>query len=359
MTSRFGPWTTGLGDDIAPALSTFWRRRLSRLADARRGKAALSRRDLLRLGAVGVGAAALPAFRVGPAGIARADEKEKGPTGLIYARTLFNGPDPANPNINCPVGIGVFPVAGGQTQTILDKLTDVLRVSPDGKTIAYGLEGATWTIDAKGEQEPRKVADFAASPFWSPDGKELILARAIRQGDDPPAWTMETYRLKLGGGEPVKLDIPKDVNVFDWSRDGNWLAATKGSDIDVLRPDGTELRKVNPKKGALNSPRISPDGKRVAYCEQGGTECLWTIGIDGKDQHKVYEQEDVVSNSCAWSPDGKYLVAAMFTWQHDEKGRKFLSIGQGESRLEVMTAEGKDATRITPPVIDVIWPDWH
>jgi hypothetical protein len=362
MTRSFGPWTTGLGDDIAPALSTFWRRRLSRLADARRGKAALSRRDLLRLGAVGVGAAALPAFRVGPASIARADEKEaaKGPTGFIYARTIYRGPDPAAPNVNCPLGIGVFPVGGGQTQTILDKLVDHLRVSPDGKTIAYGLEGATWTIDVKGEGEPRKVADFAGAPSWSPDGKELILARSVRQGDDDnPSWTMETYRLKLGGGDPVKLDIPKDVNVFDWSRDGNWLAASKGDHIYLLRPDGTEPHQLGPRKGPLGTPRFSPDGKRLAFNEQGNTECLWMIGVDGKDLHKVVEQEDVVPISCCWSPDGKYLAVSLFTWQRDDKGQKFVTIGEGDTRIEVMTPEGKDPVRITPPVIDVVWPDWH
>jgi hypothetical protein len=363
--TRFGPWTTGLGDDVSPALSTFWKRRLSRLADARRGKAALSRRDVLRLGAAGLCAAALPACRFGPAAVAGSDEKgkENGPAGLIYARTIFRGPDPIRPNINCPVGIGIFPVEGGQTRTILDKLPGVARVSPDGKTIAYGLgwdgEGGTWAIDIEGEGEPRKVADFAAAPLWSPDGKELILGRPIGSGERTNmSWTYETYRLKLGG-EPTKLDIPEDVNVFDWSRDGAWLAASKGDDVHVLRPDGTERRKVSPGKGHFDYPRFSPDGKRLALCDQGHNERLWTVGLDGKDPHKVFEQEFVAPTSCAWSPDGKHLAVVMFTWQRDDKGKEFIKDGEEDSRIEVMTAEGKDATRITPPVANIAWPDWH
>jgi hypothetical protein len=60
MTNPYGPWATSIDAGGNPQLSAFWRRRLTMLEPTSQTSPALSRRNLLWLGAAGVLTAALP-----------------------------------------------------------------------------------------------------------------------------------------------------------------------------------------------------------------------------------------------------------------------------------------------------------
>ncbi|MCE7006507.1 amidohydrolase family protein [Kibdelosporangium philippinense] len=136
-------------------------------------------------------------------------------------------------------------------------------VSPDGTQIAYRALNAIYLVSSTGGTPKRIVADdyFNADPDFSPDGTRLLYASD-----------------RLG-----TADL--------WVRD---LAS--GTDT-VL----TSL------PGAQTMPRWSPDGRKVAYIDQGGA--LWTLDVATGNVQKV-TPELFQPGRPSWSPDGTVIALA-------------------------------------------------
>ncbi len=84
-----------------------------------------------------------------------------------------------------------------------------------------------------------------------------------------------------------------------------WKLPTKGGD---------PLPLTDP-KGSVSSPRLSPDGKKVAFfSSEGGKLGLWVMHTDGSGKRKLTELEKsnaylgMRGNELCWSPDGKMLA---------------------------------------------------
>src|SRR5436305_987248 len=137
MRRSFGPWSTSLGEGSQPALSTFWRRRLSLLPAVRRSGPTVSRRELLRLGAAGAALAALPTLRLAsalePASLAD-DAGKAAPPGRIYAHARLDTGDGEIEGI-----FAIDPKTASWTK-VGDRAGHLSR---DGKWLAYGLPAAT------------------------------------------------------------------------------------------------------------------------------------------------------------------------------------------------------------------------
>lgn len=77
-----------------------------------------------------------------------------------------------------------------------------------------------------------------------------------------------------------------------------------GGDIMVINPDGTGLRRLT---SGLD-PALSPNGQTVAFTRwQGETGSLWTINVDGTNEHQVAGFIKQAKGP-AWSPDGSQIV---------------------------------------------------
>jgi Tol biopolymer transport system component len=63
-----------------------------------------------------------------------------------------------------------------------------------------------------------------------------------------------------------------------WSPDGKQLAYTKGNDLYIANPDGTDSRKIASFTGSAEVPEWSPDGRQirvtVAASIYGGTRFI-------------------------------------------------------------------------------------
>lgn len=84
-----------------------------------------------------------------------------------------------------------------------------------------------------------------------------------------------------------------------------WKLPTKG---------GNPFPLTDP-KGSVSSPRLSPDGKKIAFFSpEGGKLGLWVMHTDGLDKKKLTELEKsnaylgMRGNELCWSPDGKMLA---------------------------------------------------
>ena len=78
---------------------------------------------------------------------------------------------------------------------------------------------------------------------------------------------------------------------------------------------------------AVGDPRVSPDGKWVAYAlgtvdadkDKRDTD-LWMVGWDGAEEIRLTSTADSSESTPRWSPDNKYL--AFLTTRGDESQKK-------------------------------------
>jgi len=86
-------------------------------------------------------------------------------------------------------------------------------------------------------------------------------------------------------------------------------------------PRGLVLRDLTSGKDRLltnsgTTSAFSPDSRMIAFrvANRAGVQALKVIGVDGKGERTVFERDDVeASHPSDWSPDGKYILAAIST----------------------------------------------
>ena len=150
--------------------------------------------------------------------------------------------------------------------------------SPDGRRVAYqfgkgrNFELRVTTLDGKSNAIYRTAVDplpYIQPAGWTSDGKTLIVLAAM--GDK--TWAMGA--LPVTGG-PFKL-----IRSLGWSRGGGERNA---------------------------SPRLSPDGRFIAYLEgEPGLRDVHIVSIDGREVYRITDHpaDDM---GAVWSPDSRHLA---------------------------------------------------
>lgn len=99
--------------------------------------------------------------------------------------------------------------------------------------------------------------DLPRFPSVSPDGERVVFS-----------WRGDLWRVGFDGGEAVRLTShPADETRSAWSPDGQWIAfeSTRSGRraIHVMRPNGSESRKVTSRDGTLTLGGWSGDGSEI------------------------------------------------------------------------------------------------
>ena len=247
------------------------------------------------------------------------------------------------------------------------------RWSPDGGRLAYvsGKDGSSqiWVRWMDTGQET-KLSNLTRSPSglsWSSDGKWLAF-RMFVPGDPPPPiaklppapegadWGppvkvierlqyradgegyvedgfMHVFVLPAEGGTPRQLTSgPFHHGAPAWTPDGrfvlvsanrspDWEYQPRESEIYEVSVSDGATRALTDRRGPDTSPRVSPDGRRIAYLgfddrEQGyQVTRLYVMNRDGSDNRVVTSAFDRDVEDITWSADGQSLF-----FQYDEEG---------------------------------------
>ena len=233
--------------------------------------------------------------------------------------------------------------------------------SPDGKRIAFNsLRDDPQNVDRNWEiyvmaanggnpihltQHP----DSDALPTWSPDGKQIAFASS-RDGDS------DIYAMNADGGNVTKL-THDDTNrpAFDsapaWSPNGRYIAfestrGGRGSDIWLMKPDGTSPIQLIKLGAHDTSPTWSPDGKQIAFASRGGKNFTWEIHRIDVDGGNIKNLTNNQANDTrpAWAPSGERIA--------------FSSDRDGDHDIYVMSPEGEDVLRLTNHPAHDFTPSW-
>ena len=144
------------------------------------------------------------------------------------------------------------------------------RFSPDGKHVAYGAfangrsTSDLWVTDIDAGTNRRITDDDRDSndPQWSPDGASLAYSVG-GQGEK------DVVIRSLASGTVRTIHREGSQFPSDWLRDGSSLLITEEAggkhDIIVQPTDGSAARPYATSGADETAPRISPDGRWVAY----------------------------------------------------------------------------------------------
>ena len=192
-----------------------------------------------------------------------------------------------------------------------------LSFTPDGKSLVYSMAGSLWR-QAIGSDEAVELTHVRASYDYQPDvardGQSLVFSRY--DGD-----AIELWRLDLRTGREQQVTSGKAVNVEPrLSPDGKRIAwvSTQGTGhfnlfVADIGPDG--LRNARPLLGerqsrisryyystydhALN-PSWTADGRRILYVTNNevawGTGDIWSVAVDHPG-----DRRRVLSEETSWS----------------------------------------------------------
>jgi dipeptidyl aminopeptidase/acylaminoacyl peptidase len=199
------------------------------------------------------------------------------------------------------------------------RLLTEMRLSPDGRRVAYTLEtadreqnerrSAIWLLDIESGASRQLTSGTSRdhSPRWSPDGYQLAFL-STRGGDETQIWVMP-----VDGGEPRRLtNLRHGASELFWSADGNWIGFEVGvrPDEPISAPRGqTAEERERARKDEEERPRVISrqiyrwDGK--GYLD--GRTHLFRVPLDGGEPEQLTEG-DYDDGEGACSPDGRYLA---------------------------------------------------
>jgi Tol biopolymer transport system component len=190
-------------------------------------------------------------------------------------------------------------------------------ISPEGSRVAVSLTQGTppnrdiWLLDAASGARTR-VTDHPsadASPVWSPDGNAVVFSS---QRNGP----YQTFRRPLAEGAADQLLFQSEASAIatDWSRDGRFVAYTRGTaasglDIWVVPlPDAGEPSPAVRDPGAEDSGVFSRDARWLAYQSNGtGRSEIYVRDMSGPSGAPPVQVSREGGTQPLWRADGQEL----------------------------------------------------
>jgi Tol biopolymer transport system component len=191
--------------------------------------------------------------------------------------------------------------------------------SPDGASVAFHRDSSVYVAKADGSEERRLAT--GSSPAWAPDGTQIAFTSAtgisVMNADGSEVRTLIRHLFRDDTYAPWDMGVGN----ADWSPDGKHIAFEHYGDGDtqpaaafVMNADGSEAHRLSSgtTRYAESDPSWSPDGHAIV---------LWNYhyGIASVDLERG-TPATIYASSTAWygakprvSPDGKTVAFTVHT----------------------------------------------
>ncbi len=203
------------------------------------------------------------------------------------------------------------------------------QASPDGKQICFlvdrpvgrSTERTLWVMHRDGSGR-RKLTDQARHPCWSPDGRQIALAK--QEFSRFQVKDFVTRRLYFCDVETGRVSVhPNEkiehIYVPTWTSDGKWIVATVhggmgfGHAIVAIEVHGDRVLDL---KIPGCRPSLSCDGTRITWSSDDHTVEVADVSLtdDGpllSDRRIVYHHPTMHLYHPDLSPQGRYVTFSM------------------------------------------------
>lgn len=181
------------------------------------------------------------------------------------------------------------------------------RLSPDGKLVAYKVDGRIYIVAASGG-EPRAVTSAGSSashPYWSRDGKSLYFL------SDRADKKHQLWKLSLTAfGEATQLTtLDRGIDLLNLSPDeSRLLLSFEGTVERKSASDAVQVVPVPPKPEPWVITRLHfKEDAADGYLTGDHAEHLYVYDLKSRQLRQVTSGDDSESEP-AWSPDGRSIV---------------------------------------------------
>ena len=253
----------------------------------------------------------------------------------------------------------------------------------DGRLLVFDRDGDLWVRDTVSREEKPLLtdpSDAARFPLLSPDGKSIAYVRLW----DPDGHDLRVVANEAGATPRILNDNPQYYRLIPaaWEPGGRSILAVAHMTVDdtwmlarVSTSDGTvtHLRSLSWRFHILDSlgpPRLSPDGRRVAYAASVSDRPpagprptalddshIYLLSLDGSTPEIALVKGASRNESPVWTPDGRHLLFVSNrgldwgVWSVDVESGALQQIRGLAGRVESLgvTSSGSYVYRRPPP----------
>ncbi len=276
-----------------------------------------------------------------------------------------------------------------------------LRWSPDDRWIAFqrsdysaGFEVELEMVAVRGGERREITRDSALTGFsWLPDGSGFVYSSS--RGSTmlyPPVCNLRT--IARDGTRDRALTFGDDSYIQpDGHSTGSLVVSRVRMRSDIWRfpvagsPAENTLNatRVTRQTGQVQTPSVSPDGKRIVYIsDNGGHANLWVASTDGSTTRQItFETDPLVSVGIPlWSPRGDLIAFVMNRhgqgglwavrpdgtalrqivrgwapcWSSDGRWLYYWRLGEERKRIEKIPIDGGDAVVVREDTRGIVVP---